>query len=206
MLLTVTATMGQTNERPSDYSIYRPSAGRNPIIFPLDITGRYLTRSLNKENAILSLAEVDVFRSPRDLVNLARRASPLIQSSTFQGGVPSRATDGNTDGNWSNGSVTHTQEESQPFWQADLGSIKDIEEIRIYNRTDCCWERLQGFAIKVSENPIRSNGDGTLYATGGWADGNPFISVASLRARYVRIYLLETGYLSLAEVEIMGIQ
>jgi hypothetical protein len=226
-----------------------PSA-TNPIIIPLNITGQYVTLSINKENAFLSLAEVEVFGSPLGkpapvptpvpqplptprpapmvpLVNLGRDTSILReeesrlaenqtifflsrQSSTFAGGGGYRdnAVDGNRDGDYSNGSVTHTELEYQPFWEADLRYIQDIREIRIYNRTDCCSERLDDFIIIVSENPIKWNTDGTVYDRGGYIASplkNPFIFKKSVRARYVRIYLVGTGYLSLAEVEIMGI-
>ncbi len=50
--------------------------------------------------------------------------------------------DGNTDGNHANGSVTHTNAESQPWWQVDLGSSTPIQVVELWNRTDCCGSRL----------------------------------------------------------------
>jgi hypothetical protein len=52
--------------------------------------------------------------------------------------VADYAVDGNTDGEFLNSSTTHTKDEQGAWWQVDLGSKKNINEIIIYNRTDCC--------------------------------------------------------------------
>jgi hypothetical protein len=46
--------------------------------------------------------------------------------------------DGNTDGKFSNRSTSSTEHEQGAWWQVDLGSKKNIKQILIYNRTDCC--------------------------------------------------------------------
>ena len=64
--------------------------------------------------------------------------------------MPERAVDGNTDGNFANGSVTCTQEPSaNPWWEVDLGRCFDVEEVKVYNRTDCLGGRLDGFVLKL---------------------------------------------------------
>jgi hypothetical protein len=40
------------------------------------------------------------------------------------------------------GSVTHTNYEQGAWWQGDLGGQKNIKQIIIYNRTDCCANSL----------------------------------------------------------------
>jgi len=80
-----------------------------------------------------------------------------LQSSVSSEGYSGRAVDGNTDGNYGNASVTHTQAEIEPWWQVDLGSIQSITNINIYNRTDnCCISRLSNFYVLVSENAFES--------------------------------------------------
>lgn len=74
------------------------------------------------------------------------------QSSTALGGDAQRAIDGVTDGNWISGSVTHTNEEIDPYWQIDLGASYYIDEVRIYNRTDCCKERLHDYIVFFSNS------------------------------------------------------
>jgi hypothetical protein len=85
------------------------------------------------------------------VINLALR-KPATQSSTYLyhsiDPVAGYAVDGNTDGYFLNKSTTHTKfEDDNPWWQVDLGSKKDIEQIIIYNRTDCCADRLRVGAL-----------------------------------------------------------
>ncbi len=74
------------------------------------------------------------------------------QSSTGWNGVASKAIDGNTDGVYWNGSVTHTQITSNSWWQVNLGQDRPIDEIVLHNRTDCCAERLSNYRISILNN------------------------------------------------------
>jgi type IV pilus assembly protein PilY1 len=104
---------------------------------------RYVKIQLVDTNA-LSLAEVLIRNSANaDLAS----GKPTSQSSTDFGGVSSRAVDGNRDGIFNNNSVTHTTTQYQPWWQVDLGTSSQISRIRIFNRTDCCEDRLANFYI-----------------------------------------------------------
>ena len=67
------------------------------------------------------------------------------------------ANDGNTDGDWRNDSVTHTELDTNAWWQLDLGSVEQVDHILIWNRTDCCGERLAPFHVFWSEAPLRSD-------------------------------------------------
>jgi len=120
------------------------------------------------------------------------------QSSTLSGAGPWRAIDGNTDGNWWNGSVTHTLLEAHPWWQVDLGVSHPIGTVIVFNRTDCCSERLSNFDVMVS-------GDGSNWQWIGGITGqaqprNVFLTNAP--GRFVKVQLRGTDYLSLAEVEV----
>jgi RHS repeat-associated protein len=133
------------------------------------------------------------------------------QSSTGWGGNSSRGVDGNTNGSWSDNSVTHTQFEHQPWWQVDLGSVQQIGTVKLWNRTDCCGERLSNFHVLVSDNPFSStdltatiNQAGVSnYYTAGQAGALTEIGVGR-SGRYVRVQLAGDNYLSLAEVEVMA--
>jgi hypothetical protein len=83
--------------------------------------------------------------------NWALHAS-ASQSSTALGADASRAVDGNTNGDWNTGSVTHTNQEIDPFWEVDLGAAHYIDEIRIWNRTDCCAERLNNYIVAFTNS------------------------------------------------------
>src|SRR5262249_27273011 len=69
---------------------------------------------------------------------------PTSQSSTFPGYPASKANDGNTDGNVGHGSVTVTNSatEANPWWQVDLGASATVNSVVVWNRTDCCGNRL----------------------------------------------------------------
>ena len=85
-------------------------------------------------------------------------AASANQSSTANGGDAGRAVDGDTDGDFSNGSVTHTANELQPWWEIDLGAVYPLDSIRLWNRTDCCGSRLSDFHVLVSDLPFVSQG------------------------------------------------
>lgn len=123
---------------------------------------------------------------------------PATQSSTTLGAVASRAVDGIRSGNWAAGSVTHTNLDANAWWQVDLGSVTDIGEVVIYNRTDCCGDRLADFDVRLSN-------DGVNYSTAATFGGVPPSRVAlsiAASGRYVQIRLRGTNHLSLAEVEV----
>ena len=135
------------------------------------------------------------------------------QSSTAFSGAPERAIDGNTSGVYSDGSVTHTSQESKPYWDLDLGSIVNIDTIKIYNRTDgCCSHRLKNFYVFVSDVPFvdtnhdhvrdQSGVQSTLYS--GTAPAQLDFPI-NRTGRYVRIHHKgSNNFLSLAEVQVIG--
>jgi hypothetical protein len=76
------------------------------------------------------------------------------QSSEASAGTPGCAIDGNTGGAYPQGSVTDTQAERDVWWEVDLGEACPIERIVIWNRTDCCEDRLQGFTVQLLDKPL----------------------------------------------------
>jgi hypothetical protein len=107
--------------------------------------GRYVRIELPGKQRILSLAEVEVLEGGRN-VAINRKAT---QSTTVYGGVPERAVDGNTDGDYNNQSVTHTEPDGMnPWWEVDLGGVRKIEALRVYNREGNS-DRLDNFTIRI---------------------------------------------------------
>lgn len=102
--------------------------------------------------------------TPDDGENLAR-AGTASMSSTFPGepGIQhgaDRAVDGNTGGDFRKGEVSHSDkgDGSVPaWWQVDLGQSRDIGKITVWNRTDCCSDRLKDFWVFVSDRPFDPN-------------------------------------------------
>ena len=138
---------------------------------------------------------------------------PTIQSSNYSqgGGDSSHAVDGNTNGNYFQGSVTATNLDTQAWWQVDLESIGSIESINVWNRTDCCADRLTNFYVLVSDVPFVSNDLTTVLKQPGVSSfltpgqgGRPTSIAMGRSGRYVRVQLVGNNYLSLAEVEVLG--
>ncbi|MBD0833783.1 BT_3987 domain-containing protein [Aestuariibaculum sediminum] len=139
---------------------------------------------------------------------------PTMQSSTISGAISSRAVDGNTSGFWSNGSVSHTGNAGEEWWEVDLEKVSPfIQEVILYNRQDCCSERLVDFYVFVSDIPFESNSVADIlnqegvysYFHAGVAGYQTIIPVTRT-GRYVRVQLTGNTYLSLAEVEILGVE
>jgi len=186
---------------------YTSGQGGSPTTVTVNRTGRYVRIQLTGSN-YLSLAEVQVWSSSSGQTDLAsgKRAT---QSSTVLGATADRAVDGNTSGNWGDGSLTHTNAEAQPWWQVDLQTVQSIQTIQVWNRTDCCSDRLSAFYVFVSDVPFASSdltttlnqsGVSGFYTSG--QGGSPTTTTVSRTGRYVRIQLTGSNYLSLAEVQI----
>ncbi len=138
------------------------------------------------------------------------------QSSTLSGfstAVASSAVDGNTDGNFFDGSVSHTNDDPNAWWEVDLGYSTTVSSIVIWNRTDCCGSRLSDYWVFVSDTPFLSTDTPATLQNrpGTWSSHqttqpNPSVSVSIPQAqgRYVRVQLSGTNYLALAEVQVYG--
>ncbi len=102
----------------------------------------------------LHLAEVEIFSDDQ---NIAREAK-ATQSSDYPNGPAKNAIDGTTSGDFFKNSVTHTQEETKPWLEIDLGSEKPIDRIQFFNRTDNgVGNRLRNFwvvAYDAKKQPV----------------------------------------------------
>lgn len=117
------------------------------------------------------------------------------------------AIDGNTDGYISNDSTTHTAAgQYKPWWEIDLGESWHIDNVRLYNRTDCCSERLSNFDILVSDTPFGDHWvNPSHYQNVDVGSVGDYLEVGlKFNGRYLRVQLRGYAPLSLAEVEVMG--
>ena len=149
--------------------------------------------------------EIEIAGDP-DNVSLGK---PATQSTTGFGGVASRAVDGNTNGVYNGGSVTHTATgDPEPWWEVDLLDSFSIDTITLWNRTDCCVERLTNLRVSIlDENRDEVFGDDffTDFTFPDTSLEGFEIDVGGDEGRIVRVALLPGGqYLSLAEVQVSG--
>ena len=167
----------------------------------------------------LAVDVVDPTCDADDLCNVAIRGFAR-QSSDFLFAA-SAAIDGNTDGDVDHNSVTHTGfDDPAPRWEVELDQSYDIESIVLWNRTDCCSERLTNFVVKLySLDDVGTREE--VYSEEFFTDGLSFpdttvegfsIAIDGETARVVEIALLDTHpdfnptdfFLSLAEVQIFA--
>lgn len=164
---------------------------------PQLLVGRYVR--IEQPNNYLSLADVQVFAIPRALTNVA--LSKVATQSTLRapGNEASIAVDGYIEGNWSVRPLTHTREDdSSSWWELDLGSAQTLKYLFLYNRTDCCGDRLLNAKVTLL-GPDRSVVD---TATIGDLKRVYFFQLTTRQSvRYVRVARTTPGPLSLAEVE-----
>jgi len=133
--------------------------------------------------------------------NLALGKAATQSSSRLYDGDASLAVDGNTNGNFFEGSVTHSLEgDNCPWWQVDLCNSADVGLVRIYNRNDCCSDRLVNFQVEVLDS--NENVVSFIYHAGTAGYVTDFTFERGTVGRFVKIDNYCGNVLSLAEVEV----
>ncbi|MEE3055377.1 MAG: DUF1592 domain-containing protein, partial [Planctomycetota bacterium] len=123
------------------------------------------------------------------------------QSSVGWGGAPGRAIDGNAGG--AAGTATHTNG-APSWWEVDLLDTYDIDTIRLWNRLDCCSERLTNFTITVLDAARKVNYERAFLTDNSQLSDTNFTAEGlATEGQFVRISL-PRAYLSLAEVEVFA--
>lgn len=136
------------------------------------------------------------------------------QISEAWGGPAARVVDGDSNGVWNNNSVSHTDVHDNSWWQVDLGEVSKLGQVNVWNRIDCCPQRLDDFWIFVSETPFDTSLTPAQQAAkpGVWSahqtGSAPVVTTVrpNVDGRYVMVQLAGRNYLSLAEVEVFGAQ
>jgi hypothetical protein len=189
------------------------------VIFSLRTQAKEVPPSgiYNFDNGYFKISpKIDTLNS--NLVNIAK-GKYARQSSIYGGADAMRAVDGKTEGNFTLGSVTHTLAGTNSWFEIDLGQSEPIDSVRIWNRTDCCGNRLRDYWIFISEIPFLDTDTASVLRTrpATWGQvnfkSNPKsliktnLAFGGVRGRYVRVQLggdqtVGESYLSLAEVEV----
>ena len=184
------------------------------VTVPVDRTGRYVRVHLDGSGSReFSLAEVEVIgNASTSVVNLALN-KPASQSSTAYGGTADRGVDGNASGVFTDGHMTHSAIELNPWWQVDLQGVQTVQSIKLYNRTECCGDRLNNSWVFVSQASFGTKTLSQILADPsiskfqiGTAGSLVTIPVSNVQGQYVRVQLDGSTQreFSLAEVEVFG--
>jgi hypothetical protein len=218
---------GQASVRGHHYSWTSPAAASLGGAVYLFATGVNPANTNANDNTIWYTTS----RSPGLLLSAGK---PTVQSSTYNQSGPERAVDSRTDsgsntffdghmnGVYTSGFVTHTNQDSFPFWYVNLGAKKTINQIDIFNRIDsCCMSRLQEWSVWIWDdvkgqwtkiyNDSRTGGAGRLTTiNAGWSPAYAGANTAGTlvsgpwQSQYVLVQINRTEWLHLAEVQVWG--
>lgn len=140
---------------------------------------------------------------------------PATQSGIYDGGLASRAVDGDRNINYFGDSCTQSDFLPLAWWLVDLEGIYAIKSITITNRGGCCSNRLRNFTVEISMQdpntlngfPMKTNSPVCFTQIDPLPSGeSSFLCHEQIAGRYVRV-LKETTTstpLTLCEVEIYG--
>ncbi len=133
------------------------------------------------------------------------------QSSLGFGGRAERANDGNTNGRFQGGSVSHTARgDARPWWEVELRGPSRLSQIVIWNRTDPRGDRLTDFEVTILDATRRELQRTRHFGEGSYPSPSYEVPLPEPveGAEFVRVTLdgdEEVGvFLSLAEVEVVG--
>jgi hypothetical protein len=137
------------------------------------------------------------------------------QSAIAFGGAPARAIDGNRDGIWQHNSVTHTPDQPGNFFEV-LITPNLVHEVVLYNRADCCGDRLANFRVEASISSVLLWSQDYFTAGGAVPQGGvlriplppPGLPIDTLRVTQLGPSPAGQQILSFAEVELLqyGVQ
>ncbi len=165
---------------------------RHQLATPIDFNKKF-TRYIRvwmEGHGILSLAEVEVIGQITG-ENLAF-GKPTRQVNISHNGFPSRAVDGNTSGVYWDKTVTHTRAMQNPWWEVDLGTPSFIESITIYNRTDCCSERLQNIYLVLTDGIPEQNRE-IASLPGAATSFDQITSIEDARSQGMKVYKVDVN-------------
>ena len=150
--------------------------------------------------------------SPAGAQNIALGKN-AFQSSDYDPSYSyaAKAVDGNTQGNYFvSPGVTATQFNFNGWWYVDLGGSYNIATITLWNRTDCCGNRLADFFVSVlaagtpNVSDINAPTVWTQLFSGQAGVTEVFLPGGAL-GQYVKVqYDNHADYLQLAEVEVIA--
>lgn len=135
--------------------------------------------------------------------NIALSAK-AFQSSEYGGYPASNAIDGRMN------TFNHTNAEPTPWLYLDFGSIKDIKNVKVYARQDCCNGRIRNLKVWAFTDMLPIIGDynqpSPVFSQTGYLQPNQSLDIpVNAKARYIKIQcqaLSGATYLHVGELEV----
>ncbi|ADB17518.1 autotransporter-associated beta strand repeat protein [Pirellula staleyi DSM 6068] len=154
--------------------------------------------------------------SATSLVNVA--TGKIATSSSTNGAGPALANDGITDGIYGRGSVFHSAQQADPWWEVDLGTNTSISQVVLYNRLDGgITPRFRELTITVTDaagtvlftSPLLNAGNALgdpatiSYDFAAANGGNPVVG-QKVRVTRTVANIDDNSVLQLAEVQVLS--
>lgn len=90
------------------------------------------------------------------------------------------------------------------WWQVRLDAEYAIEKVRIYNRLDCCSERIVGFVLTIERNgTIQYNSANSDPSESSVTKDIYSYLISGIVGDTVKIQLFKNTYLHMAEVQVL---
>jgi hypothetical protein len=150
--------------------------------------------------------------SPTGNIQLIGSNFPAFQSNADSAfATADKAIDGNTDGNYLSESVIHTLEQCTPEWYVNLDDVTNgwggpvvVKSITVWNRSDCCWDRLYGAIVDLIDGSGAVLASRTITSAIGAGSQSLSYGVVAGVTR-IRIHIPGCSkFLHLAEVKAWG--
>ena len=190
-------------------SYYAPNSVDASFTIDVHRTGRYV-RLWKSGTDVLSLPEVLVWASAMPSRSNLAGGKPTSSSPIYQGTYLSEwAVNGSAyDFYGSTGRMFHSTDQTEPYWDVDLGRSESISTIEVHSRYDCCPEQLTNYYVLTSDQPFASTALATTLAdarVSAWYQTR-FLPVTSIpinrTARYIRLQRNGSGnFLVFTEVQ-----
>ncbi|XP_078542661.1 pentraxin fusion protein-like [Lissotriton helveticus] len=145
---------------------------------------------------------------PASEINIAQQgiASQSSQFDVFPWANASLAIDGQRTTDFFNSSCTHTDKQMAPWWRLDLKKSYNISTIRVFNRNDCCQERLMLAHVRIGDSPNGANPSCGMFTKENIYSPAVFCC-NGMEGQYVHILIpYYNEYLSLCEVEVYAVK
>ncbi|NPD68637.1 DUF563 domain-containing protein [Lichenicola cladoniae] len=196
-------TEHKTNEFATVYHMERPEQVAEDLLRAMDVAA-----SRSSSTPLKLGYDEALTPSLPDTVNVAL-GKPASASSTSPHSF--RMTNAETAGKAVSGLCTggfafHTSFDADPWWKVDLEKVTDIQEIRIFNRSDRLQERASHLIVSASNDDVlyheiyRREDDEPF----GGLEGGPLqiLPEIPIAARFVKISLLKRNHMHFDQVAI----
>eukprot|EP00798_Chlamydomonas_sp_ICE-L_P004148 gene4148-14247_t len=127
-----------------------------------------------------------------------------MSSSLYDSTDGDKAVDGNTNGLWSGRSIAHSRRESYPVLSVMFEATYRIDKVLVYNRQDCCADRLFPVTMELMINMVASYTKIVTSSIGSVLEFD--LSEQSIMANMLELRLPGNDRtINVAEIEVYGI-